>query len=626
MCGLSGIFNLDQAPAESEDLSRMVAALAHRGPDGAGFYFDGNLALGHRRLAVIDLDRRADQPLGTEDGDLTIVFNGEVYNHPQLRKELESEGFSFRTRSDAEVVLKAYARWGEECLRRFNGMFALAIWDRRRRELVLARDRYGIKPLYFCRQGSSFLFASEQKALLAHRGFQRRRIDFEALLEYFTFQNFFNGRTLLEGVSLFPAGHLARLSVDRDNGEPRLRQFWDYHFAEPERPARDEEYLEELDRLFSQAVRRQLISDVEVGAYLSGGLDSGAIAQAAAEKRPFMKTFTCGFDLSSANGLELGCDERVKAERMSYLFKTEHYEMVLKSGDMERVMPRLAAHIEEPRVGQSYPNFYAAQLASRFVKVVLSGAGGDELFGGYPWRYFRAVRNHDFEDYIDKYYLFWQRLIPGQMTEALFRPIWPQIRHVRTREIFRNVFPASQASPQSVEDYINASLYFEAKTFLHGLLVVEDKLSMAHGLETRLPFLDNDLVDFAQSIPVRLKLRNFAETVRINENEAGSKSDSYFNKTKDGKLILRDMMARRTPPEISQSPKQGFSAPDASWFRGDSIDYIKRFLADRRAAIYDFFDRPTVLSLLDDHFSARQNRRLFIWSLLSFEHWLKIYR
>ncbi len=208
--------------------------------------------------------------------------------------------------------------------------------------------------------------------------------------------------------------------------------------------------------------------------------------------------------------------------------------MVLKAGDMERVMPRLAWHLEEPRVGQSYPNYYTAQLASKFVKVVLSGGGGDELFGGYPWRYYRAVVNDDFENYIDKYYAFWQRLIPNQAISKVFKPIWNDVSHVWTRDIFRDVFKNRKERVNSPEDYVNHSLYFEARTFLHGLLVVEDKLSMAHSLETRAPFLDNDLVDFAMQIPASMKLRNLSEVVRLNENEPGSKTKKYFEKTNDG--------------------------------------------------------------------------------------------
>ena len=351
-------------------------------------------------------------------------------------------------------------------------------------------------------------------------------------------------------------------------------------------------------------------------------MDSGSITAIAAKSFPYLKTFTCGFDLSSVSGIELSFDEREKAEAMSYHFKTEHYEMVLKAGDMERILPKLAWHLEEPRVGQSYPNFYVAQLAGKFVKVVLSGTGGDELFGGYPWRYYRALANDSFEQYAEKYYNYWQRMMDDQQIKDIFRPIWNEVAHVSTRNIFKNVFNNKKGNLQTPEDYINHSLYFEAKTFLHGLLIVEDKLSMAHSLETRLPFLDNDLVDFAMRCPVNLKLNNLAEEVRINENEPGNKPNKFFQKTRDGKQILRDVMKRHIPEIVTKAEKQGFSAPDASWFKGDSMDFVKRVLLNGKARVFEFIDPSLAKSLVEEHLSGTENRRLLIWSLLNIEQWL----
>ena len=623
MCGITGIFNLNGAPVSSVILRRMTDAIAHRGPDGEGFYTDSFIGLGHRRLAIIDLSPAGHQPMMTSDGNYVLIFNGEVYNFQELRLELEAKGHHFNSRTDSEVVLHAYAEWGEKALDRFNGMFAFAIWDHTRQELFLARDRFGIKPLYYGLFGNTFLFGSEVKAMLQHPHCNAA-LDKEALLEYFTFQNIFTDRSLFAGVRLLPAGTYLRVPLGTTQIGNYTR-YWDYHFSEPENVRDEREYIEELDRLLQQAVIRQLISDVDVGAYLSGGMDSGTVTAIAATQLPYIKSFTVGFDLSSASGMEISFDERAKAEMMSARFKTEHYEMVLKAGDMERVMPRLAWHIEEPRLGQSYPNFYAAQLASKFVKVCLSGGGGDELFGGYPWRYYRTVVNADFEDYVDKYYNYWQRLIPNREIAQVFRPIWPDVKHVWTPDIFRDVFSTRAGELTRPEDYINHSLYFEIKTFLHGLLVVEDKLSMAHSLETRVPFLDNDLVDFAMRLPVSLKLANLQEVIRINENEPGHKPNQFFQRTRDGKLALRTVMSRHIPAEIADSEKQGFSAPDASWFKGESIDYVRREILDRRANIYEYLDRDTVRVLVDDHLEGRQNRRLLIWSLLSFEWWLKKY-
>jgi asparagine synthase (glutamine-hydrolysing) len=352
-------------------------------------------------------------------------------------------------------------------------------------------------------------------------------------------------------------------------------------------------------------------------------MDSGSITAVAAVSFPYLKSFTCGFDLSSASGIELGFDERTKAEAMSARFRTEHYEMVLKAGDMERCLPSLAWHLEEPRVGQSYPNFYASKLASKFVKVVLSGAGGDELFGGYPWRYYRAVVNQDFESYIDKYYLYWQRLVDNRHLKAMFSPVWGEVDQVWTRDIFRDVFLTHDNELDRPEDYVNHSLYFEAKTFLHGLFVVEDKLSMAHSLETRVPFMDNDLVEFAMRCPVRLKLNNLSEVIRINENEPGDKQGQFFQRTRDGKQILRNVMEPYVSEAISSAVKQGFSSPDASWFKGESIEFVRRQLLNGQARIYEFMDRGAVTDLVGEHLEGKQNRRLLIWSLLNVEAYLE---
>ena len=624
MCGISGIFNLNGEPVSPVLLRRMTDAIAHRGPDGEGFYINKSVGFGHRRLAIIDTSPAGHQPMITSDERFVLTYNGEIYNFQELRLRLESLGHQFRSKTDTEVVLHAYVEWGEECVKYFNGMFAFAIWDNTRQELFLARDRYGIKPFYYTFVGQTFLFASEQKAILTNPDTQRE-IDLEAVVEYFTFQNIFADKTLLKSINIFPAGCIAKIAMKSPVCELAPSSYWDFDFSEPENQATDDEYLEELDRLFRQAVNRQLISDVEIGAYLSGGMDSGSITAISATQLPYIKTFTCGFDLNSASGLELGYDERQKAEFMSYLFKTEHYEMVLKAGDMERILPEFAWHLEEPRVGQSYPNYYVAQLASKFVKVALSGMGGDEIFAGYPWRYYRAVVNDNFEQYVDKYYKFWQRLIPNNEISKMFAPVWPQAKHVWTRDIFRDVFSRHANELTRPEDYINHSLYFEAKTFLHGLLIVEDKLSMAHGLETRVPFLDNDLVDFSMKIPVRLKLKNLTDIVTINENEPGPKLDKYSKSTNAGKSLFRRAMERYIPKNVTDGIKQGFSAPDASWFRGESIEYVKRVIFNKHARIYEYFDHSVVQRLVNDHLEHRHNRRLFIWSLLNFEHWCERY-
>ncbi len=616
MCGIVGILNGDKEPASEVQIKRMTDAIIHRGPDGEGQYVWRNVGLGHRRLAIIDLSPAGHQPMQTQSKRYVITYNGEVYNYKQIRIELEAKGHQFHSNTDSEVVLNAYAEWGPDCVLRFNGMFAFAILDKQTHQLFLARDRYGIKPLYYAFCGDTFLFASEQKAIRQHKAF-KHELDCEALIEYFTFQNIFTNKTFEKSIKLFPAGHHAMLPLHARPHTLSLIQYWDFIFEEPDSQHSEADYIDELDRLFRQAVKRQLVSDVELGAYLSGGMDSGSITAVAANEFPYIKTFTCGFDMNSAQGIELNFDERDKSEYMSRKFKTEHYEMVLKAGDMERCIPQLAYHLEEPRVGQCYPNYYVARLASKFVKVCLSGAGGDEIFGGYPWRYYRAVVNNNFEDYVDKYYQFWTRLIPNSDIKNVFAPIWDKVKHVWTRDIFRDVFKTHFDQLTRPEDYVNHSLYFEAKTFLHGLLTVEDKMSMAHSLETRVPFLDNDLVDFAMKLPVKYKLGNLRKVIELNENMPGPKTQVYFQKTQDGKLLLRKAMARYIPKKITELQKQGFSAPDHSWFRRDSYAYVQEKIYNQKSELYKLLDYDATTKLVDQHINGEQNRRLFIWGLLN---------
>ncbi len=624
MCGIAGILNLNGESVSPKILKKMTNAIAHRGPDGEGHFTDNYVGLGHRRLSIIDLSVAGNQPMISANKQMVLTYNGEVYNFSDLRKELEQLGYKFFSQTDSEVVLNSWMEWGEDCIHRFNGMFSFSIWDKNEKTLFLIRDRYGIKPLYYAQFGETILFGSEQKAILQHP-IVKKEIDKKALLEYFTFQNIFTNRTLFKYIKLLQPGSIAKVKYDRDTSL-NIRQYWDYSFEEPKISKDPREFNEELDRLIKQAVSRQLVTDVELGSYLSGGMDSGTLTALASKELPYIKTFTCGFDLSSASGLELAFDERTKAEAMSALYKTEHYEMVLKAGDMERCLPKLAYHLEEPRVGQSYPNFYAAQLASKFVKVVLSGAGGDELFGGYPWRYYRAIVNENFEHYIDQYYSFWQRLIPNTEIKKVFAPIWGEVKDVWTRDIFRDVFLNHKNELSTPEDYINHSLYFEAKTFLHGLFVVEDKISMSHSMETRVPFMDNDLVDFAMKCPVNLKINNLTDVIRINENEPGKKKKKYFQKTNDGKQILRNVMRGYVPDSIAMGQKQGFSSPDASWFKGESIDFVKsKLFNDFDSPIYNYLNRKEILNLVNQHLEGKVNRRLLLWSLLYFNEYCRSY-
>lgn len=620
MCGICGAFHLDGQPVSSNTITKMSNAIAHRGPDGEGIWTEGPIGFGHRRLAIIDLTPSANQPMSNENGDVIIVYNGEMYNHANLRIELEAAGHQYHSRSDTETVIHAYEEWGIACLDRFNGMFAFALWDRRSRQLLLARDRFGVKPLYYSFDGNQFIFASEIKAILAHPNVSRS-ICYPALNEYFTFQNILTDLTLFNGIKILPAGHFLVINANQ-GAEPVKQRYWDFNLTETISLSM-EDAADELYRLLTQAVTRQLMSDVPVASYLSGGMDSGSITAIARQHLGRLTTFTGGFDLSSASGLELGFDERAKAEMLSNLLKTEHYEMVLHAGDMEYIMPELIWHLEDLRVGQCYPNFYLARLAGKFVKVVLSGAGGDELFAGYPWRYYRGLKGGN-GDYYANYYDFWQRLVPDEDKPLFFNAeTYRQMDGASTLDVFRSIFRAADLPLETNVQKVNASLYFELKTFLHGLLVVEDKVSMAHSLEARVPFLDNDLVDFACRLPLHYKLNNLEHTVQaVDENETGKRLH-YEARSQDGKYILRAAMQRLIPAQVTGGAKQGFSAPDASWFRGESIDYVNGLLRDQRARLYEFLEPAYIIRRLDEHTSGQHNHRLFIWSLLSFEWWLR---
>lgn len=618
MCGVAGYLNRNGAPADERIVAAMRDALAHRGPDGKGMHIDGPLGLGHRRLSIIDLRTVASQPMHSPDGRWTIAFNGEIYNFRELKAELDKAGWSFRTRSDTEVLLAGCVIWGVSALaRRIDGMAAFALWDAQERRLHLVRDRYGVKPLYLWRTPDRLAFASEIKAFLVHPDF-RVRVNQAALREYFTFQNLFRPHTLFEGVEHLPPATI--LTVDR-NGE-RRETYWDYDYSTPE-PVDEQEAVATLEKLMAQAVERQLVADVPVGAYLSGGMDSGTLVALAHPHVPRMQTFTAGFEMSRIEGNETLFDERRAAELMAYTYKTEHYEQVINAGDIRWSLPRVVWHLEDLRLGMSYPNYYIARLASKFVKVCLSGAGGDELFGGYPWRYYRVFRSLDRDDYLSSYYGFWQRLTTADDRKRLFGAAADD--EAEMFDVFKSVYAdAPGLSFDSPEDHISASLYFECRTFLSGLLLVGDKLSMASGLEERFPFLDNALVDFATRLPARHKLSDLEHMLTVDEDAVRKKllaEDSFAG----GKSCLRQAMAHVLPSEIMDRRKQGFSSPEASWYRGENAAYVRDMLLGKDLASTEYLDADFIRDTVEAHMSGKKNNRLLIWSLLSFEQWCRVF-
>ncbi len=626
MCGIAGIINTDHRKADESLISAMTEAIAHRGPDGKGILLDGHVALGHRRLSILDVSDKGLQPMSSKTGKWTVVFNGCIYNYRELKQELVNKGHEFYSTTDTEVIVEGLEAYGPSFFERLNGMFAIAAFNSSNRKLYLSRDRYGIKPLYYWSNQNTFLFASEIKAFLKHPDF-RVEVDANALNEYFTFQNLFSYHTLFKGVSMIPPAN----TIEVGPGFKRLQHnsWWDYDFSETDEAMDFGDAKNETLRLFKQAVERQMVADVPVGAYLSGGMDSGAITAVGSSLIPRMSTFTCGFDMSSVTGVEANYDERRDAELMANVFKTEHYEQVINAGDLGWSLPKVVYHLEDLRVGMSYPNYYISRLASKFVKVCLQGTGGDELYGGYPWRYYRVFNALNQEEFFNQYYGFWQRLVPDHEKAQLFHPeIYKVIDIEEPRRVFERVFTFNhKLRYDTPEQHINNSLYFEIKTFLPGLFLVGDKLSMANGMEERFPFMDNDLVAFAQKIPVRHKLGNLTEEIKkINENDSSkSRHVASYRDFDDGKNVLRKAMGSFMPDVILNRKKQGFSAPDESWYRGENAEYVKELLLGKKTISAEFIDPNYIRKIVNEHINDHVNHRLLIWSFLNFEWWCKIF-
>ncbi|PZR66955.1 MAG: asparagine synthase (glutamine-hydrolyzing) [Solirubrobacterales bacterium] len=594
MCGIAGVLNYDGSPVELEDLRRAAAAIAHRGPDDEGFHREGPVGLAHRRLSIIDLSPAGHGPMSNEDGAVWLSFNGEIYNFRELRRLLISRGHSFRSHNDGEVLVHGWEEWGTDLVERLNGIFAFAIWDGRNRQLFLARDRFGAKPLYVRAIARRLVFASEVKAILAYEG-QGTSISMPALVEYLTFQNLYGENTLFDGVKMLRPGSWMLVETD---GHTRSAVYFDPK-PEPLPAGSPGQLSEELAAILEQAVDRQLMSDVPVGAYLSGGVDSASLVILAARSIPHMHTFTVGFDLAGASPLELGADERGDAEIVAREAGSEHYEAVLHAGDLTRVLPQLVWHLEDLRAGTCYQNYYVSRLASRFVKVVLAGVGGDEFFAGYPWRYALLDQLNGGDSFEDVYYRYWSRLVHDDDKQELFTAdAWAEARKTSPRESFEAVL----ASLPSGLEPIDRALYFEQRTFLHGLLVVEDKLSMAHSLEARVPFLDNELVDFSLRLPGSLK-----------------------NSSPEGKRLLRDASATFLPAALHRKRKQGFSPPDRTWYQGRNLRYVREILLDATTLSRGIFRPAFTERMIREHTEGQSDHRLLIWSLLCLEWWQRLF-
>jgi len=622
MCGIAGKVNFDPAqPIDRLCLTAMTSAVSHRGPDADGFYVGGGAGLGHRRLSIIDL-ATGDQPLANEDHTIWVVFNGEIYNFADIRVELEACGHRFRTHTDTEVIVHAYEQWGEHAVERFRGMFAFALWDEPRRRLLLVRDRLGVKPLHYCVTPAGVTFGSEIKSLLEDpdvpRGWSA-----EALDAYLTLQYVPAPQTIYQAIWKLPPGHL----LVAENGRVRTRRYWDLNFTGDGDPAREEEYLEQLDALVSESVRLRLVSDVPLGAFLSGGIDSSAVVAAMAEAcAGRVVTTSVGFNEHAFNELEYA---RTVARHLG----VEQHEKIVQPGNDEIVdlLPQLAWHLDEPFADSSaVPTYYVSKAAREHVTVALSGDGGDELWAGYSrhrveqWEL--AARQwlgpiggrlagrlagklpHGIKgarslghlgltpaDACARKHAY--GLFEGGAREALYSSDFA--REVRDADPFAGFRLAYQSCGSS--DPLDRALYVDVKTYLvDDIMTKVDKMSMAVSLESREPLLDHKLLEFAATVPTGLKL-------------------------KDGrsKYLLRRLLEKRIPKAIVDRPKHGFEAPIGEWLRGPLAPMVDGLLTDGRLRDRGIFDDRAVARVWSEHRDGRQDHRHRLWSLVMLELWFR---
>ncbi|HEX3227213.1 MAG TPA: asparagine synthase (glutamine-hydrolyzing) [Gaiellaceae bacterium] len=599
MCGICGIVSLRGDPVDRAVLDRMNETLLHRGPDSGGVVLSPGAGLAARRLSIIDL-AGGDQPIANEDETVWVVQNGEIYNFPELRDEVEAAGHRLRTRCDTEIHLHLYELHGPEYVERLRGMFAVAIWDTRERRLVLARDRFGIKPLYYRVAGDTLAFGSELKALLALPGFSRE-LDPDALEAYFDGGYVPAPLTIFRGTRKLPQGSLLTFRVGE--GEPVVARY-----ARPAPTAgvtgSDDDLAEQLRALLRDSVRAHLLSDVPVGVLLSGGVDSSALTALAAEQTSEpLHTFSIGF-------AEESFDELAKARVVAERFGTEHHELRLNPNIVE-LFPAVAASFDEPFADDAaIPTYLVSQLAAKTVKVALAGEGGDELFGGYD-----VYSAHSIARLARPFTPLMRRLpsprvqrFAGAATLPVFerhlawkRMFTPEARHglLRSRGADPTTHFRSRWDETNGSDDLARVLDLDVGTYLvDELLVKADRASMAHSLELRVPFLDTVLSEFAFALPSRLKVRGLAK-----------------------KRLLRKALEPIVPAEILSARKQGLTLPAAQWLRGPLEPYARELLANDRG----LFDGAAVTRLLDEHVAGRRENWKQLWTLLSFAAWYDRY-
>lgn len=618
MCGIAGQLHFDHdAPIDRRTLERMTAALAHRGPDGSGFHVAPGIGLGHRRLSIIDL-ATGDQPLSNEDGSIWVVFNGEIYNFQDVRRELIGLGHQFRSSTDTEVIVHAYEEWGDGSVHRFRGMFAYAIWDAPRRRLILVRDRIGVKPLFYARTPSGISFGSEIKAVLQDPAVGRDWSP-EALDAFLTLQYVPATQSIYKGVDKLAAGHMAII----ENGQIHVRQYWDLTFDGNGTERTESEYLDRLEAALDDAVKVRMVSDVPLGAFLSGGIDSSAVVSSMVSLAPGrIVTTSVGFEEQAFNEL---ASARLVASHLG----TESHEHVVRS-DIESLLPRLAWHFDEPFSDSSaVPTFHVSAAARQHVTVALSGDGGDELWAGYTrhrvemremqarrWlRSASAVAGHAgaLVPLAFKGARSLRHLALSPADACARKHVYGQFDAADRRSLYTGDFARSVAGSDplaSFRDYyercpsrdpLDRALYVDVKTYLpDDILVKVDRMSMAVSLEAREPLLDHHLIEFAATVPSHYKLRQGR-----------------------GKYLLRTLLARRLPAAIVERPKQGFAVPIGEWLRGPLAPMAHDLLFSGRMAGRGIVDSRTVSRLWAEHRSRQADHRHRLWSLLMLELWFR---
>jgi asparagine synthase (glutamine-hydrolysing) len=582
----------------------MAKLLSHRGPDSQGCHFKDGFGVSHCRLAIIDSSPNSNQPMTNEY--FTLVYNGEIYNWKELRQEY---GFdASEVCSDTQLLFKILQIVNlKTVVPKLRGIFAFAFVDKKHGTTSLVRDRFGTKPIYSTYQNSVRYFSSEIKAFRDIPSL-RLKLNIQGIRNYLTFQNNFSGGTIFESVELLKPGTVT--IIKHENPEVLFVENLFPDFPETETGLGVDEAREEVARLLDQSITRNLVSDVEIGGFLSSGIDSSLIASYSSRSRTHFKTFTIGFQTEGASRNEIVFDESRNAMLLAEEIGVQNHSKMINERDMFEVIDAVSWTIEDPCVGQSYPNYFAAELASKSVRVCLAGTGGDEIFGGYPWRYDPVLRLENRSDQSKELLNFWHRLGSIDEISALLGISSAEHEAESLRVIETSL---GQFTKTSEALTLNDLLSFEQKTFLHGLLIVEDKISMRHSLEVRVPYLDEDLANFASQLPGALKY-----DFKLSQPKNKITTTGKLNSRADGKRVLRDI-ARTMIPSSANLRKQGFSAPDATWFKNDKQRIIQNRLLNPDNEIWRYLNYEVGKTLINDHLGGRSNRRLLIWSLLTLE-------